>query len=153
MVALHSVPSSPLDRSLLFAPERYPRQRNLRSPKSSLPPRPATAPPTTSIFASTVSSPRKTLTPFSHSFAHQRPTLSDRESSGNILPPPPPLFRPTTFWRNHPKSGVTGASYSPSTYLIRRSTFIAAGLPFDVPVADLSALCVEARVGTVFLPP
>lgn len=63
------------------------------------------------------------------------------------------LVRPTTFWRNTRRSGVTGASYSPSSHLIRRSTFIAAGLSLDKPVADLSALCVESRVGVVYLPP
>lgn len=61
--------------------------------------------------------------------------------------------RPTTFWRNTKRSGVTGSSYSPSSHLIRRSTFIAAGLSLDKPIADLSALCVESRVGVVYLPP
>jgi hypothetical protein len=87
-----------------------------------------------------------------------------------LVPPPPPLceclshlilalifiwklVRPKTFWKNTKRSGVTGASYSPSSYLIRRSTFIAAGLSLDQPVADLSALGVESRIGIVFLPP
>ena len=63
------------------------------------------------------------------------------------------LVRPTTFWRKTRRSGVTGASYSPSSHLIRRSTYIAAGLELDKPIADLSALCVESRVGFVVLAP
>ncbi|KAL0563548.1 hypothetical protein V5O48_018518 [Marasmius crinis-equi] len=65
---------------------------------------------------------------------------------GELVKPPPPLHRPTTFWRRTPRSGVTSSSYSPASHLIRRSTFIAAGLPFDKPMADLSALGVECRV-------
>ena len=38
------------------------------------------------------------------------------------------LVRPTTFWRKTRRSGVTGAPYSPPSHLIRRSTYIAAGL-------------------------
>ncbi|RDB22041.1 hypothetical protein Hypma_010851 [Hypsizygus marmoreus] len=72
---------------------------------------------------------------------------------GELIRPPPPLLRPTTFWRKTRRSGVTGASYSPSSHLIRRSTFIAAGLTFDAPVHDLSALCVESRVGFIVIPP
>ncbi|KAG7085480.1 hypothetical protein E1B28_003043 [Marasmius oreades] len=65
---------------------------------------------------------------------------------GELLKPPPPLHRPTTFWRRTPRSGVTSSSYSPSSHVIRRSTFVAAGLPFERPMADLSALCVESRM-------
>ncbi|KAF5346900.1 hypothetical protein D9756_010612 [Leucocoprinus leucothites] len=72
---------------------------------------------------------------------------------GELLPPPPPLLRPTTFWRKTRRSGVTGASYSPSSHLIRRSTYIAAGLQFDAPIHDLSALCVESRSSSPPLPP
>ncbi|KAF8057544.1 hypothetical protein FPV67DRAFT_1430264 [Lyophyllum atratum] len=72
---------------------------------------------------------------------------------GELIRPPPPLLRPTTFWRKTRRSGVTGPSYSPSSHLIRRSTFIAAGLTFDSPVHDLSALCVESRVGFIVVPP
>ncbi|TFK67299.1 hypothetical protein BDN72DRAFT_107067 [Pluteus cervinus] len=67
--------------------------------------------------------------------------------------PPPPLLRPTTFWRKTQRSGVTGASYSPSSHLVRRSTFLAAGLTLDAPVHDLTALCVESRVGFIVIPP
>ncbi|KAL0948259.1 hypothetical protein HGRIS_010855 [Hohenbuehelia grisea] len=72
---------------------------------------------------------------------------------GEPIKPPPPLLRPTTFWRKTKRSGVTGASYSPSSHLVRRSTFIAAGLTFDAPIHDLSAFCVESRVGFILLPP
>ncbi|ESK88627.1 hypothetical protein Moror_3081 [Moniliophthora roreri MCA 2997] len=73
------------------------------------------------------------------------------QTRGGQLPkPPPPLHRPTTFWRRTPRSGVTSSSYSPSSHLIRRSTFVAAGLPFDKPMADLSALGVESRVRSKF---
>lgn len=71
---------------------------------------------------------------------------SGATKGGELLKPPPPLHRPTTFWRRTPRSGVTASSYSPSSHLIRRSTFVAAGLPFDRPMADLSALGVESRV-------
>ncbi|KAK0452937.1 uncharacterized protein EV420DRAFT_1481931 [Desarmillaria tabescens] len=67
-------------------------------------------------------------------------------NKNELLKPPPPLHRPTTFWRHTTRSGVTSSSYSPSTHLIRRSTFIAAGLKFDKPVCDLSALGVESRI-------
>ncbi|KAG6333343.1 hypothetical protein ID866_5749 [Astraeus odoratus] len=67
--------------------------------------------------------------------------------------PPPLLYRPTTFWRKTRRSGVTGASYSPSSFLVRRSTFIAAGLSQDMPGCDLSALGVESRVPILILGP
>lgn len=97
------------------------------------------------------------------------PPLSFTTRGGELLPPPPPLctfffffsfshhlifvVRPTTFWRKTRRSGVTGASYSPSSHLIRRSTYIAAGLQFDSPIHDLSALCVESRVGCIVIQP
>jgi len=103
------------------------------------------------------------------SFTASRPVSSTR--GGELVRPPPPLrmsstkyhdtvllltvrflVRPTTFWRKTRRSGVTGASYSPSSHLIRRSTYIAAGLQFDAPVHDLSALCVESRVGFIVIP-
>ncbi|KAJ4490597.1 hypothetical protein J3R30DRAFT_110851 [Lentinula aciculospora] len=73
-----------------------------------------------------------------------------KSKNGDLLRPPPPLHRPTTFWRRTPRSGVTASSYSPSSHLIRRSTFIAAGLPFERPMADISALGVESRVKAQF---
>jgi hypothetical protein len=56
--------------------------------------------------------------------------------------------RPTTFWRRAHRSGVAAASYSPASHLIRRSTYVAAGLAFDAPMHDLSALCVESRIAS-----
>lgn len=102
----------------------------------------------------------------------RRSTLAYRNNPGlgpgELLRPPPPLctfllsslsllyisytrqpVRPTTFWRKTRRSGVTSASYSPSSHLIRRSTYIAAGLEFNRPVHDLSALCVESRIARV----
>ncbi|KAJ7280021.1 hypothetical protein C8J57DRAFT_1301399 [Mycena rebaudengoi] len=67
---------------------------------------------------------------------------------GELVRPPPPLLRPTTFWRRAHRSGVAAASYSPASHLIRRSTYVAAGLPFDAPMHDLSALCVESRIAS-----
>ncbi|TFK22502.1 hypothetical protein FA15DRAFT_706314 [Coprinopsis marcescibilis] len=86
----------------------------------------------------------RTPSPVRTSFASAR---------GELVRPPPPLFRPTTFWRKTHRSGVTSASYSPSSHLVRRSTYIAAGLTFDAPVYDLSALGVESRVGILVIPP
>lgn len=76
-----------------------------------------------------------------------------KRSNGDLLPPPPSLLRPTTFWRKTRRSGVTAASYSPSYHLIRRSTFVAAGLDFDTPSHDLRAYCVENRIGFIVVPP
>ncbi|THH10232.1 hypothetical protein EW145_g1452 [Phellinidium pouzarii] len=94
----------------------------------------------------------KSFRPFSYP---STPNLTEHISHPlfDLTRPPPPLFRPKTFWRNTRRSALTGPSYSPSSYLIRRSTFIAAGLTFDKPQADLSALGVELRVGTIVLVP
>ncbi|KAG5637501.1 hypothetical protein H0H81_004326 [Sphagnurus paluster] len=85
------------------------------------------------------------LTPIEFAQPAPRKSLSEIPSNpstrgGELIRPPPPLLRPTTFWRKTRRSGVSGPSYSPSSHLIRRSTFIAAGLSFDAPVHDLSAL-------------
>ncbi|KIY49618.1 hypothetical protein FISHEDRAFT_57900 [Fistulina hepatica ATCC 64428] len=82
-------------------------------------------------------------------------------ATGELIRPPPPLLRPTTFWRKTRRSGVTGASYSPATHLVRRSTFVAAGLDLDRPACDvkgrpagdLRALCVEGRARVIVMPP
>ena len=60
--------------------------------------------------------------------------------------------RPTTFWRNIPRSAVAKPDFSP---VIRRSTFIAAGIPVDGPLSGLSALGVETRgpPAPLILPP
>lgn len=63
------------------------------------------------------------------------------------------IVRPRTFWRKTKRSGVTGAFYSPASHLVRRSTFLAAGLSLDSPDADLSALGVESRVSVLVLGP
>jgi hypothetical protein len=64
-----------------------------------------------------------------------------------------PSVRPKPFWRHTRRSAVTGTFYASSLHPIRRSTFIAAGLRFDKPIADLSALGVESRIGIVVLLP
>ncbi|KAF9559393.1 hypothetical protein CPC08DRAFT_525951 [Agrocybe pediades] len=92
--------------------------------------------------------PRFTKRSFT-SFTANRQTTQ----GGELVRPPPPLLRPMTFWRKTRRSGVTNASYSPATHLIRRSTYIAAGLSFDAPIHDLSALCVESRVGFIVVAP
>jgi len=56
--------------------------------------------------------------------------------------PEPPLLRPASFWRNTWRSAL----HTPSFHLVRRSTFLAAGLAFDRPVCDLSAFAVESRI-------
>jgi len=80
-------------------------------------------------------------------------TPQHHQNTRELRKPPPPLLRPTTFWRKTTKSGVTGSTYSPASHLIRRSTYVAAGLRFDNPIGDLSALCVESRVGVIVVPP
>ncbi|PAV20907.1 hypothetical protein PNOK_0353400 [Pyrrhoderma noxium] len=90
--------------------------------------------------------------PFSYPSTPKLVTVSTT-SQGNLPRPPPPLFRPKTFWRHTRRSALTGPSYSPSSYLVRRSTFIAAGLSLDKPHADLSALGAELRIGTINLVP
>ncbi|KAI6043219.1 hypothetical protein EDC04DRAFT_801460 [Pisolithus marmoratus] len=47
--------------------------------------------------------------------------------SAELRKPPPLLFRPTAFWKKTRRSGVTAAAYSPCSFVVRRSTFIAAG--------------------------
>ncbi|KAJ6632411.1 hypothetical protein B0H10DRAFT_14091 [Mycena sp. CBHHK59/15] len=88
--------------------------------------------------------PRRSHTTFAPGYAYVAEGMALR--GGELVRPPPPLLRPTTFWRRAHRSGVAAASYSPSSHLIRRSTFIAAGLAFDTPMHDLSALGVESRI-------
>ncbi|KAJ7485044.1 hypothetical protein B0H11DRAFT_2017889 [Mycena galericulata] len=85
---------------------------------------------------------RRSRTSFGYSYVTEGMTMK----GGELVRPPPPLLRPTTFWRRAHRSGVAAASYSPASHLIRRSTYIAAGLAFDSPMHDLSALCVESRL-------
>ncbi|KAI9455876.1 hypothetical protein HD554DRAFT_2207375 [Boletus coccyginus] len=154
MVTLESVdtdedgPHSPVEVSTLNTAFLSPPRRTFKASRSS-PQRPASAPPLTAPPSSEESLstpliadvPRRTFSSYTH---------TDRSE---LSRPPPPLFRPTTFWRKTKRSGVAGASYSPSSHLIRRSTFIAAGLSLDKPEADLSALGVESRVQLIVLGP
>ncbi|KAF8425050.1 hypothetical protein L210DRAFT_3567663 [Boletus edulis BED1] len=134
-------PRSPVEVSNFDAAFLSPPRRTFRAARSPPPQRPASAPPLTVLpISSEVSLERV----FSSSTPTDRCELSR---------PLPPLFRPTTFWRKTKRSGVAGASYSPSSHLIRRSTFIAAGLSLDKPEADLSALGVESRVQFIVLVP
>ncbi|KAN0101306.1 hypothetical protein V8E55_001290 [Tylopilus felleus] len=143
-------PRSPVEVSNLDTAFLSPPRRTFKASKSPPPQRPASAPPLTVLPASSEDSfntppiadvPRRVFSPS---------TPADRSE---LSRPPPPLFRPTTFWRRTKRSGVASASYSPSSHLIRRSTFIAAGLSLDKPEADLSALGVESRVQFIVLAP
>lgn len=107
---------------------------------------------------------RRSATSFGSGYSYSAEGMTMR--GGELVRPPPPLcalplislvflspranlrtlVRPTTFWRKAHRSGVAAATYSPSSHLIRRSTYIAAGLPFESPMHDLSALCVESRL-------
>ncbi|KIJ62404.1 hypothetical protein HYDPIDRAFT_30375 [Hydnomerulius pinastri MD-312] len=134
-----------LNESLLSPPKNT--FKAVRSPPQ-VPRRPSSAPPLSS--PSTLSEP--VTQPRGH-FSRRVFSSFTPTNKSELLRPPPPLFRPTTFWRKTKRSGVTGASYSPSSHLVRRSTFIAAGLSLDKPGADLSALCVESRVSFLVLGP
>ncbi|KAF8553538.1 hypothetical protein OG21DRAFT_1477310 [Imleria badia] len=155
MVTLESVdtdedgPRSPVEVSSLNTAFLSPPRKSFRARP---PQRPASAPPLTASLPS--SEPASPITPPIADIVPRRffstSTPLDRSE---LSRPPPPLFRPTTFWRRTKRSGVAGASYSPSSHLIRRSTFIAAGLSLDKPEADLSALGVESRVQFIVLVP
>ncbi|KAJ7827984.1 hypothetical protein B0H13DRAFT_2680238 [Mycena leptocephala] len=107
------------------------------------PPSPATA--SVDDFNLPVRKPlRRSYTSFGSGYSYSKEGMTMR--GGELVRPPPPLLRPTTFWRKAHRSGVAAANYSPSSHLIRRSTYIAAGLAFDAPMHDLSALCVESRL-------
>ncbi|KAJ6510727.1 hypothetical protein C8R45DRAFT_1207598 [Mycena sanguinolenta] len=88
--------------------------------------------------------PRRAASTFGAGYSYSTEGMTLR--GGELVRPPPPLLRPTTFWRKAHRSGVASATYSPSAHLIRRSTYIAAGLRFDSPMHDLSALGVETRL-------
>lgn len=167
---------SPLRNDALLSPPRNTFKRPKKA-QQALPPRPVSAPPQRTTFNLDKADNKEDLTPPKSSrglFERRRLSSFAHTSSakaGELIRPAPPLcensllihlrlaliilllVRPTTFWRKTRRSGVTGASYSPSSHLIRRSTFIAAGLSLDKPIADLSALCVESRVGFVVLAP
>ncbi|OAX39069.1 hypothetical protein K503DRAFT_849711 [Rhizopogon vinicolor AM-OR11-026] len=142
-----SAPSSPVevrtfDDALLSPPKRTSRRHRTQSSVSSQ--RSQSTPPTKVSFSEPVKPPpRRAFSTFPSTFTPTR----------ELKRPPPPLFRPTTFWRKTKRSGVTGASYSPASHLVRRATFLAAGLSLDTPAADLSALGVESRVAVLVLGP
>ena len=166
MVDTAAPPPEPVmaqDHNLLSPPRRSFKSKNsLRVPR----PRPTSAPP---------ERPSKARTVDPHGRFSPRPNLPDpvsgcRSSIPVVVRPPTTLcacivslissvvstisqVRPKPFWRNTTRSAVTETSYASSLHIIRRSTFIAAGLRFDKPVADLSALGVESRIGIVVLLP
>ncbi|KIK94616.1 hypothetical protein PAXRUDRAFT_782392 [Paxillus rubicundulus Ve08.2h10] len=159
MVTLESVdsdeePSSPvqvraLNEALLSPPRNTFKAARTSSARS--PQRPSVPP--LRVPSSTGISDPESVAPPSRKISGRVFSSFAPTNRSELSRPPPPLFRPTTFWRKTKRSGVTGASYSPSSHLIRRSTFIAAGLSLDKPEADLSALCVESRVSLVVLGP
>ena len=53
--------------------------------------------------------------------------------------------RPRPVWRATPRSALGSPAYAPAAHLVRRATFVAAGLELAAPVADMSALGVETR--------
>ncbi|KAG1721888.1 hypothetical protein EDB19DRAFT_1646137 [Suillus lakei] len=140
-----TAPSSPVevrtfDEALLSPPQRSFRGHRNQSSIS----RSQSAPPRQVSFSEPVKPPpRRVFSTFPTTSAYTR----------ELPRPAPPLFRPRTFWRKTKRSGVTGASYSPASHLIRRATFLAAGLSLDAPAADLSALGVESRVSVLVLGP
>jgi len=156
-----TAPSSPVevrsfDEALLSPPKRTSRAHKTQSSVSSQ--RPQSTPPTKVSFAECVKPPPRRVSTFTSTSTHTR----------ELKRPPPPLcesficsrtsvlitaVRPTTFWRKTKRSGVTGASYSPASHLVRRATFLAAGLSLDAPAADLSALGVESRVAVLVIGP
>ncbi|KZV78363.1 hypothetical protein EXIGLDRAFT_40370, partial [Exidia glandulosa HHB12029] len=68
-----------------------------------------------------------------------------RKPEGTLMVPIPLMLRPRPLWRATPRSALGSPAYAPAAHLVRRSTFIAAGLNMHSPVADMSALGVETR--------
>lgn len=156
MVVLESVdesdepPSSPVQVGALNASFLSPPKNTFKAPSTSelakSLPSSSPSPPRTfdemGIYAHAV--PRRSYFSF-------KAVVQNRSSE--LRKPPPLLFRPTAFWKKTRRSGVTSTAYSPSSFLVRRSTFIAAGLSQDKPGFDLSALGVESRVKVLMLGP
>ncbi|KAI0300004.1 hypothetical protein B0F90DRAFT_1817807 [Multifurca ochricompacta] len=140
-------PVSVQDTTLLSPPRRTFKSRV--SPAVKIPARPSSAPLERS------SGRNRSINSSDHSSRSKTPDpVYCRPNSIPILDrPPTTLFRPKPFWRNTLRSAVSGTFYASSLHPIRRSTFIAAGLRFDKPIADLSALGVESRIGIVVLLP
>lgn len=156
MVDTDTPPRSPVrarDESLLSPPPHTFRSRGHRRRRSSsAPPVPSSQPqkpsPENTNF---IRSPGYSSVPPKSPESATNPSRCG--SSLTVVRPQTPLFRPRPFWRNTCRSAVTGTFYASSLHPIRRSTFIAAGLRFDKPIADLSALGVESRIGIVVLLP
>ncbi|KAH7906354.1 hypothetical protein BJ138DRAFT_1138016 [Hygrophoropsis aurantiaca] len=139
--------STEIDETLLSPPRNTFKARRPVNPRIITP-----------TATSTASVRLKNQTQTSHRAAVPIPlVLPKRPASApptqTTFPSRPTTLRPTTFWRKTSRSGVTALSYSPASHLIRRSTFIAAGLAHDKPYADLSALGVESRVALLVLGP
>lgn len=158
MVVLESVdeadesPPSPVRVRVLNSSEFLaPPKNTFRAPSVRLPSDFANAPPVTP------SSPRTFEEILTYAFPRRSHSFSLKavvqNKGAELCKPPPLLFRPTAFWKKTRRSGVTSAAYSPSSFLVRRSTFIAAGLSQDKPGFDSSALGVESRVKVLMLGP
>lgn len=157
-----TAPSSPVevrtfDEALLLPPKRSFRGHRNQSSSS----RSQSAPPEQVSFSEPVKAPTRhvfstfpTTSTYTRELPRPAPPLCE-SSSVYLFSGTNPYYtvRPRTFWRKTKRSGVTGASYSPASHLVRRSTFIAAGLSLDAPAADLSALGVESRVSVLVLGP
>jgi len=84
-------------------------------------------------------------TPSNSSYSAHSPLLA---ATANVLvqPPRPSLLRPNSFWKNHPRSALSSPLHNPSSYPVRRSTFIAAGLNLEQGGnGGGTALAVESR--------
>ncbi|KZT35982.1 hypothetical protein SISSUDRAFT_104454 [Sistotremastrum suecicum HHB10207 ss-3] len=87
--------------------------------------------------------------------AFSRPAI---DSNLLIQAPRPSLLRPTSFWRTHPRSATTAPAYSPSSHLVRRATFVAAGLEGEIMMhnnasASALAMAVEGRTSSIVCVP
>ncbi|KAI6043552.1 hypothetical protein EDC04DRAFT_666124 [Pisolithus marmoratus] len=158
MVVLESVdesdepPPSPVHvRSLNTSEFLSPPEHTFRAPSAQSPSDSTNLPPPRTFHDMGIFThvpPRRSF--FSSSFSVK---TGVQNRSAELRKPPPLLFRPTAFWKKTRRSGVTAAAYSPSSFVVRRSTFIAAGLSQDRPGFDSSALAVESRVRVLVLGP
>lgn len=85
-----------------------------------------------------ISGPKSAPVSRSYNASPRRPspfrshTMNDAVfGTGLIQPPSPSLLRPKSFWKNHPRSALTSLAWSPSSQVVRRSTFVAAGMNID----------------------
>ncbi|TFK51219.1 hypothetical protein OE88DRAFT_1735157 [Heliocybe sulcata] len=141
-------------RNTFKAPQRHRRQRSSSAPPPlQLPPAaPYSAAPSSAYSQASprVASPRQPATAPLPRKSNSLPLPAPKPSylgvnprTGILLPPPPPLFRPTPFWRHQSRASSPTSQH----HLVRRSTFLAAGMELEKPYSDLSALGVEMRVG------